>query len=65
MYTYEICNKSISDICILEQEVIDIILILQTNKAVEPDNISHKMLKSTVLSIAIPLCLLFYRSLSD
>ena len=62
---YSLCNKSISDICILEQEVIDIISILQTNKAVGPDNISHKMLKSTVLTIAKPLCLLFNRSLSD
>ena len=36
-----------------------------SEKAVGPDNINHKMLKRTVLTIAKPLCLLFNRSLSD
>ena len=62
---YSLCNKSISDIRILEQDVNDIISILQTNKAVGPDNIDHKMLKSTVFTIAKPLCLLFNRSLHE
>ena len=61
---YSFCNKSISDTRILEQDVNDIISILQTNKAVGLDNIGHKMLKSTVFTIAKPHCLLFNRSLS-
>ena len=61
---YSLCNKSISDTRILEQDVNDI-SILQTNKAVGLDNIGHKMLKSTVFTIAKPHCLLFNRSLSD
>lgn len=47
------------------QDVIDIIFILQTNKAVGPDAISHKMLKSIMYTIAKPLYLLFNRSLTD
>ena len=64
---HSLCNNSISNIRILEQDVMDIISILQTNKAVGPDNISHKMLKSTctVFTIAKPLCLSFNRSFSD
>ncbi len=62
---HSVCNNVISDICILEQEVIDIVSILQVNKAVGPDNISHKMLKSTMYTIAKPLCISFNRSLRD
>lgn len=47
------------------QDVIDIISILQTNKAVGPDAISHKMLKTIMYTIVKPLCLLFNHSLTD
>lgn len=56
-------NNFIFDVCISEQDVIDIISIIQVNKAVGPDNISHKMLKNTMYTITKPLCTLFNRSL--
>lgn len=58
-------NNFIFDVCISEQDVIDIISIIQVNKAVGPDNISHKMLKNTMYTIAKPLCTLFNRSLKN
>ena len=59
------CHETIDSIAIEESEVIDIIFILPVNKAVGPDCISHKMLKSTMYSICKPLCLLFNRSLYE
>ena len=60
-----LCNDILDDIVIGEQDIIDIISILPVNKAIGPDNISHKMLKAAIFSIANPLKLLFNRSLND
>ena len=43
---YSLCNNNLSNIIIEEQEISDIITILPVNKAIGPDCISHKMLKS-------------------
>ena len=43
---YSLCNNNLSNIFIEEQEISDIITILPVNKAIGPDCISHKMLKS-------------------
>jgi hypothetical protein len=48
---------------ITEQEVCDILKILDTNKTVGPDGISHKMLKATSKTIARPLSVLFNKAL--
>jgi hypothetical protein len=66
-------NKSLPDfddrgdnvlkhIWVREEEIIEIISILDSNKATGPDNISNKMLISTKNEIANPLCLLFSKS---
>ena len=62
---YFLCNNVIDSIFITEEDIIDIITTIPTNKAIGPDNISHKMLKNTVSTIVKPLCLLFNRSLKD
>ena len=56
---------SLSNVTIDEQDIKDILSILPVNKAIGPDAISHKMLKSTVHSIVKPLYFLFNRSLSE
>lgn len=53
-----------SEIKIQEHEITDIISIISVNKAVGPDCISHKMLKSCKDTISKPLCLLSNKSLS-
>ena len=62
---YFLCNNVIDSIFITEEDIIDIITTIPTNKAIGPDKISHKMLKNTVSTIVKPLCLLFNRSLRD
>lgn len=62
---YYMCNNFFSDIHIEVQEVFDIISILPVNKAIGPDNISHRMLKYTKFSISKPLCMLFNKSLVE
>lgn len=42
-----------------EQDVVDTITIPQVNRAVGPDYISHKMLKSTNSTIAKPLIYIY------
>ena len=42
-----LCYNVFDTIEIVEQDVIDVISVLQVNKAVGPDCISHKMLKET------------------
>ena len=49
----------------MEQDISDFISTLQVNKAIGPNDISHKMLKETIHSVSIPLCLLFNRSLRE
>lgn len=57
------CDNLFVNMCINEQEIIDILSILPVNKAIGADLISHKMLKATKFSIVKPLYLLFNRSL--
>jgi hypothetical protein len=49
---------------IREQEILDIISIIPVNKAIDPDGISHKMLRFCKDIISRPLCKLFNKSLS-
>ena len=58
-------NNTLSTILITEKEIIDIIDILNPNKAVGLDTISHKILKLTKHTISKPLTLLFNKSLQD
>jgi hypothetical protein len=62
---YLLCEETLSDIVIQEHEIYDIISILPVNKAVGPDCISHKMLKSTAKAVSKPLCILFNKSLCE
>lgn len=62
---FSLCDSDVDNIVIKEQDSIDIITILPSNKAIGPDTISHKVLKSTIDTIVKPLCLLFNRSLND
>ena len=48
-------NTEINDINILVSEIVDILSSLKVNKASGPDGISHRMLKNTCKTIAIPL----------
>ena len=45
-----------------EQDVIDVLNVLDPNKAVGPDIISNKMLIAVKNEVAKPLCLLFNKS---
>lgn len=51
------CDDTLDNIFIEEFEVTDIISVLPVNRAIGPDSISHKMLKSTMFTICKPLCL--------
>ncbi len=55
----------LTDISILESEIIDIISVLNANKAVGEDLISHKILINTKHTISKPLCKLFNKSLNE
>ena len=48
---YYMCNDTLCNITIDEQDVLGIISVLSVNKAIGPDCISHKMLKSTIFTI--------------
>ena len=48
-----------------EHKMTDIISVLPVNKAIGPDCISHKMLKTTMYTVCKPLQLLFNKSLSE
>ncbi len=58
-------NNTLSNIHITEQEIRDVLSNLVTNKASGPDEISHRMLKETRMTISEPLQILFSRSLSS
>jgi hypothetical protein len=58
-------NNKISDINISVQEIADTIQILHPNKASGPDIISHKMLKLCRNNIALPLQIIFNKSLQQ
>jgi hypothetical protein len=53
----------LENIWVREEKIIDIISILDSNKATGPDKISYKMIISIKNEIAKPLCLLFNKSL--
>jgi hypothetical protein len=53
----------LENIWVREEEIIDIISILDSNKATGPDKISNKIIISIKNEIAKPLCLLFNKSL--
>ena len=57
--------NTLADINVVEQDIIDIISLLDLNKAVGPDRISNKILREVKYEIAGPLCLLFSKSLRD
>ena len=56
---------TLTDITVVSLDVIDIISLLDLNKAVAPDRISDQMLREAKYEIAGPLCLLFNKSLSE
>ena len=62
----DLTDKVLSYTIITEQEIKDIIDTLDTNKASGPALISNKMIKKNVSgAIAIPLCIIFNRSLFE
>ena len=58
-------NNNIADLNVSIKEISDIIHILHANKASEPDVISHKMLKLCPSKIALPLQVIFNKSLQQ
>ena len=58
-------KTQIADINNSQSEISDILSSLQVNKACGPDGISHRMLKYTSKTIALPLCKLFNMSLQQ
>ena len=60
-----LCTDVLDKMDIFEQDISDVISTLQVNKAIGPDDISHKTLKETIHSVSIPLCLLFNRCISQ
>ena len=58
-------NNIIHEIHITENEIIDVIQILDPNKATGPDKISNKMLKISPEKIAKPLLIIFNKSLQQ
>ena len=57
-----LCTDVLDKIEIFEQDISDVISTLQVNKPIGPDDFSHKMLKETIHSVSISLCLLFNRA---
>lgn len=57
-------NNFLRDIVITTDEIVDIIKILNPNKASGPDIISHKMLKLCPEKIAVPRQIIFNKSLT-
>ena len=58
-------NNIIHEIHIIENEIINVIQILDPNKATGPHKISHKMLKISPEEIAKPLLIIFNKSLQQ
>ena len=58
-------GSSISDIVCTEEEIFDVITNLAVNKASGPDIISHKMLQVSPEKIAVPLRIIFNKSLEQ
>lgn len=53
------CLKILSQIVVIKQDVVDIVVMLDVNKAVGPDTVSNRMLLADRNEFAEPLCLLF------
>ena len=64
-HMYYMWNDTLCNITNDKQDVLDIISVPSVKKAIGPNCISHKMLKSTVFTIVKPLTMLFNRSLSE
>lgn len=58
-------NSTLPNTINSETDVKDILSLLKVNKASGPDGISHRMLKTTCNTIAIPLCKLFNLSIQQ
>jgi hypothetical protein len=56
-------NKVINEVLVTISEIVDILKIINPNKASGPDKISHKMLKISIEKIATPLQIIFSKSL--
>ena len=56
-------DSSLSNITIQISDVTDVLGIPKVNKASCPDGISHRMLKVTCRTVAVPLCKLFNLSI--
>ena len=56
-------SETLCNIIVFEQDVVDIISTLNPNKAVGPDLISNKMLIAAKNELALPLSMLFNKSL--
>jgi len=54
----------LSNIFIEKREIIDVIGILNVNKASGPDEISHRFLREVALQISTPLAIIFNSSIS-
>ena len=58
-------DEVLEHINVTEEEINDVIVNLDPNKASGPDFISNKMIKNVARAIAKPLCILFNRSLCE
>ena len=61
----ELTDKVLDSIDITEDEINDIIVNLDPNKASGPDLTSNKMIKNVAGAMAKPLCIIFSRSLHE
>ena len=57
-------DEKLSDVKFDQEDIIDILLSLNVNKAVGIDSISHHMLRNTAHSVSLPLMILFKRCLA-
>jgi hypothetical protein len=58
-------RNTLTDINIQYQEIVDVLSLFNTNKAVDSNRISNRMLKEVMHEAAHPLCLLFNKSLQE
>lgn len=58
-------DSVLSQLIINPSEILDVLKVLKVNKATGPDGISHRMLKNTSKTIAIPLTKLYNLSLKQ
>ena len=61
----KLTDNSLSEINCTEYEIETIIEVLNPNKAIGNDGISHKMLKGVSRSVSKPLCIMMNRSFSE